>query len=40
MYGLTTDYGGPPIQARARALGDELIPWEEHAEAHEGRLPE
>jgi alkylation response protein AidB-like acyl-CoA dehydrogenase len=28
------------IQARARTLMDEIIPWEIHAELHEGELPE
>ncbi len=37
MYALTDE--DLAIRARARALGDELIPWEEHAEAHEGKLP-
>lgn len=37
MYGLSTE--DLALQARARELGDELIPWEEHVEAHEGRLP-
>jgi acyl-CoA dehydrogenase len=37
VYGLSTE--DLALQARARELGDELIPWEEHAEAHEGRLP-
>ncbi|WP_432476445.1 acyl-CoA dehydrogenase family protein [Nocardioides sp. GXQ0305] len=38
MYGLSeTDRD---LQARARALTDELIPHEEHAEAHDGELPD
>ncbi len=38
MYGLSdVDLD---IQARARLLTDELIGWEEHAEAHEGRIPD
>jgi hypothetical protein len=29
------------IQDRARAfVDDELIPWEQHAEEHEGRIPD
>ena len=29
------------IQDRARTfVDDELMPWEEHAEEHEGRIPE
>jgi alkylation response protein AidB-like acyl-CoA dehydrogenase len=38
MYGLSAD--DLDLQARARSLGDELIPWEGHAEANEGRLPD
>jgi acyl-CoA dehydrogenase len=38
MYGLSDS--DLDIQARARELTDELIPWEEHAEAHEGRIPD
>jgi acyl-CoA dehydrogenase len=38
MHGLSE--ADLDIQARARELTDELIVWEEHAEAHEGRLPD
>jgi alkylation response protein AidB-like acyl-CoA dehydrogenase len=38
MYGLSDD--DLAIQAAARAFADDLIPHEEYAEAHGGRLPE
>ena len=38
MYNLTP--ADLEIQARARALVDELIPYEEDAEAHGGELPD
>src|SRR5918996_501859 len=38
MYGLTA--ADLEIQARARTLADELIPFEEEAESHDGRLPD
>jgi acyl-CoA dehydrogenase len=38
MYGLSDS--DLDIQARSRELTDELIPWEEHAEANEGRIPD
>ena len=38
MYGLTG--ADLDLQARARELADELIPHEEHAEAHGGELPD
>jgi alkylation response protein AidB-like acyl-CoA dehydrogenase len=37
MYGLGTD--DLELQARARALADELAEWEQVAEEHDGRLP-
>jgi acyl-CoA dehydrogenase len=37
VYGLTAD--DLELQARARGFADELIPHEEHAEAHGGELP-
>ena len=36
-FGLTEE--DLEIQQRARTLADELIPWEVHAELHEGELP-
>jgi acyl-CoA dehydrogenase len=38
MYGLSA--ADLEIRARARALADELIPYEQEAEANDGRLPE
>ncbi len=38
MYGLSDS--DLDLQARARAFADELIPYEIHAELHEGKLPE
>jgi acyl-CoA dehydrogenase len=38
MYGLSD--ADRDIQARARELTDQLIGWEEHAEAHDGLIPE
>jgi acyl-CoA dehydrogenase len=38
MYGLSD--ADLEIQARAHAFADELIPYEEEAEAHDGRLPD
>ncbi|MEZ5095895.1 MAG: acyl-CoA dehydrogenase family protein [Nocardioides sp.] len=37
MHGLSD--ADLALQARARAFADAVIPWEEHAEAHEGELP-
>jgi acyl-CoA dehydrogenase len=37
MYGLIE--ADLDLQARARRMADELIPWEEYAEAHAGLLP-
>ncbi len=38
MYGLTP--ADLDLQARARAFADDLLPLEEYAEAHGGRLPD
>ena len=38
MYGLTPE--DLELQARARGFADELIPYEEYAEAHDGELPD
>jgi acyl-CoA dehydrogenase len=37
MYGLSE--ADLDLQGRARQMADELVPWEEHAEAHDGLLP-
>ena len=38
MYGLSE--ADLALQARARELTDQLIPYEEYAEAHDGELPD
>lgn len=38
MYGLSP--ADERLRDRARSFADELIPWEVHAEFHEGRLPD